>query len=482
MATAVKETSAAPAGEYLLVPISKVVVDKGFNNRKELGGLEELAASIKSVGLLQPLLVRRDNGSFHLIAGERRLAASKLAGRKDVEVKIVDQDERQRLESLLVENLMRLDIDPLEEAAGYRRLVDLGLTQAEVAKKIGRSEAHISKRLALIGLSPLASKLLSAGKIPIEAAIALAKHAVDHQDRAIKAVQGNYGKIEDAAPYQLRNLGDRARDEAKKDARKKKRAELVKKLKADGVTILSAQNSYHWGEAGHPWRLGKPVKDSYRRESRVDLTPKQHAEFACHAAAVTSPGSIYDATEPAVVYLCTDPKAHMTKEQAAALLKKAKEAKHDSYEDQERRRKAVRDEIQAAQEARLPAIQEVLKGESELLFTLTLESFVMSANQGSIAAVLGLDVDKKGKNAGDVVAEFCNASRANLRRAAQAVALTIGEHSLAALAESHAGGYYFNRADLPQAIAVADFFEKAGIPVSEVERKALAKAKGKEKS
>lgn len=458
-----------------IVPISKVVVDKGFNNRRQLGDLVELAASIKSVGLLQPLLVRRDNGTFHLIAGERRLAASKLAGKKDIEVKVVDQDEKERLESLLVENLHRLDIDPLDEADGYRRLTELGLKQAEIAKKVGRSEAHISKRLALTGLSALASKLLSAGTIPIDAAIGLAKHASEHQDRAIKAVQGNYGKLEDAAPYQLRNLGDRARDEAKKDARKKKRAELVKKLKALGIQVLSSQHSYRWGEPGQPWRLGQQEKNAYRQELRVNLTPKQHEDFQCHAAAVTSPGSIYDNAEPKVVYLCTDPKAHMTKEQAAAFERKKKVDTHDSYEEKRRRADVIRKQIKEAQDSRQFGIREALRSsDQQALATLALESFVMSVNLTGLAELLGLPAGKAAKE--QSVAEYCNASHANLVRAAAAAAICIGEEVIANMAESQAGGYYVDTNRSPRAAAVSEWFKKVGIELSEVERKAVDKA------
>src|ERR1700720_375544 len=102
MATAVKE-AAAPAGEYQLVPIGIVEVDKGFNNRRSLGDITELADSIKSVGLLQPCLVwkrpvnrpvRQAKGYLHVRAGQRRLAASKQAGLTQVPVIIVQQDEK----------------------------------------------------------------------------------------------------------------------------------------------------------------------------------------------------------------------------------------------------------------------------------------------------------------------------------------------------------------------------------------------------
>jgi len=468
MATAITGTQ--------VVPINKVVVVKGFNNRRTLGALDELAASIKSVGLLEPLLVHQENGSFHLIAGERRLAASKLAGKKDIEVKVVDFDEKLRLEALLVENLHRKDIDPVEEADGYRRLIDLGLKQAEIAKKVGRSEAHVSKRLALTNLSPLTSKLLAAGTIPIESAVGLAKYKPEYQDRAIEHVKRMYTKLEDAAPYQLRNLGDRARDEQKKVERSNKRRELTKKLKADGVAILSAQRSYDWGQPGQPWRLGKPEKNSFRSESRVDMTPKQHSEFFCHSAAVTSPGSIYDTNEPKVVYLCSDPTSHMDADQKAKYKKKIADGKRDTYGEQRHRADEVRKQIAQAREARLPAIREQLKaGDRPTLLKLALESFVTSAQMASTADVLGL-VPPKGKSAWEAVADYCNASEANLIRAAAAVAINIGGAAIASIAESLEGGYYFDRNAVPQAVSLAEWFKTVEIQLTEIETKALEKA------
>jgi len=463
---------AATAGTQL-VPISKVVVDKGFNNRRTLGDLSELAASIRSLGLLQPILVRRENGSFHLIAGERRLAASKLAGKKEIEIKVVDQDEAARLESLLVENLHRRDIDPLEEADGYSRLIDLGLKQSEIAKKVGRSEAHVSKRLSLTGLSPLAGKLLAVGSIPIDAAIALAKHKPEHQDKAIEHVKKMYRDLANAAPYQLRELGRRAADEAKKSAMSKKKAELKKKLRQAGVTILSGAQSYSWGQPGKPCRLGAgPKNSSYSDAKHVDMTPKQHSELSCHAAAVTG-GDIW--SEPKVVYLCTDPTSHMSKDEAAKLKQKIRNSQRDTYAEQERRRKELREQLREAQEARLPAIQALLKQDREDLAELALAAFLRTGSADAVTYLLGLEIPK-GSHSARVLNEYCAKSDANLRRAAAALAINLGQGALGSLVESHSGGYYFDRDDTPHAIAVADLFKDAGIQLSDIEVKALEKA------
>src|SRR5712692_2702549 len=102
------------ATEYRVVPIKTIEVESGFNNRRSLGDLTELAASIKSVGLLEPLIVWQPNGKgkVRLIAGQRRLEAARKAGLKEIPVIVKVLDEKARLEALLVENLHRKDIDP----------------------------------------------------------------------------------------------------------------------------------------------------------------------------------------------------------------------------------------------------------------------------------------------------------------------------------------------------------------------------------
>lgn len=230
-------------------------------------------------------------------------------------------------------------------------------------------------------------------------------------------------------------------------------------------------------EAAADEKIGEATGEPrHGTEIPLDLTPKQHAEFPCHSAAVTSPGSIYDHNEPKVVYLCSDPTSHMDADAKAKYKKKVADGKRDTYGEQRHRADEVRKQVAQAREARLPVIREQLKSfDRPTLLKLALESFVTSAHRESIAAVLGLDVPK-GKDVWAVVAGYCNVSEANLIRAAAAVAINIGERAIGSAAESHASGYYFDRADLPRASAVADWFKTVGIELSEVETKALEKA------
>ena len=129
--------------------------------------LAELTASIRQLGVLQPLLVRAlPTGRFELIAGERRLRASRAAGRSTVPVVIVDTDERGSLERALVENLHREDLNAIEEAAAYKQLIeDGGLTQEALGEKLGRTRGTISNTLRLLDLPVTVQRLVIEGRL-----------------------------------------------------------------------------------------------------------------------------------------------------------------------------------------------------------------------------------------------------------------------------------------------------------------------------
>jgi len=141
------------------------------NPRRNFGeeSLDELAASIKEKGIIQPLLARPLAGiadAYEIIAGERRWRAAQRAGLHEVPIVSFEADDRQALELAIIENVQRADLDPLEEAAGYERLGDEFLyTQADLAKVIGKSRSHVSNSLRLLKLPEGAKSLLREGKI-----------------------------------------------------------------------------------------------------------------------------------------------------------------------------------------------------------------------------------------------------------------------------------------------------------------------------
>lgn len=120
------------------------------------GALDELAASIKARGVLQPLLARPHPGQpgrFQIIAGERRWRASQLAGLHELPILVRSLSDSDALAAALVENLQRQDLDPVEEAEGYRRLLEeFGLTQEQLAEAVGKSRAHVANTMRLLAL------------------------------------------------------------------------------------------------------------------------------------------------------------------------------------------------------------------------------------------------------------------------------------------------------------------------------------------
>jgi ParB family chromosome partitioning protein len=123
--------------------------------------LQELANSIKEKGILEPLIVRRATEGYELIVGERRWRAAQKVGLKEVPVLVKEADGRELLELSLIENLQREDLNPIEEAEGFKRLIDEGILQEELAARIGKDRTTISNTLRLLKLpSEVKSQLL----------------------------------------------------------------------------------------------------------------------------------------------------------------------------------------------------------------------------------------------------------------------------------------------------------------------------------
>jgi len=131
------------------------------------GKLHTLAESIRQHGIIQPLVVREiEPGRYFLIAGERRWRAAQLAGLTTVPVVLKDATPRAQLELALVENVVRADLSPLEEAAAYRQLIEeFGLTQGEVAERVGRSRVSVTNTLRLLAAPEVVQAALNAGHI-----------------------------------------------------------------------------------------------------------------------------------------------------------------------------------------------------------------------------------------------------------------------------------------------------------------------------
>lgn len=151
--------------------------------------LKELADSIAKHGIIQPIVVKPlSSGKYRIIAGERRYRASKMAGLKEVPVIIKDISDAQIMELALVENLQREDLSALEEAKGYKSLIDsYGMTQAEVAETVGKSRSYVANTIRLLNLPQSVVEKLELGEITAGHARAmLALSNEDDIERALK--------------------------------------------------------------------------------------------------------------------------------------------------------------------------------------------------------------------------------------------------------------------------------------------------------
>ena len=265
-----------------MIPV-EAISPSPLNPRSDLGEIGELAASITSLGIIQPLTVRpTEDGRYLLVAGERRYAAALAAGLTEVPAIVREIDDKTALEIALVENCQRRDLSHTDEARAYRQLIsEHGYTQRSLAKQIGRSQSHIAKRLALLDLPEDIRSEVDSGGITLPDAAELARLA-KHPDRleAARKQARSYGSIESAVREQLRQ------QEAEASAKKAR-----KELRSRGVTLVD------WPKGGS-WYSGQARPVSFLQ----GIDEEAHASEPCHAA------SVNPACE--VVWICTDPARH----------------------------------------------------------------------------------------------------------------------------------------------------------------------------
>ena len=168
LAAILPETEATDAGELRELPVSLIKPNPSQpRTHFDEEALAALAASIQATGVVQPLLVRPlPDGSYELVAGERRWRAAQQAGVEKVPAVVRDQEEAERLQAALIENMVREDLNPVEEAKACDALVrELGLTKEELAKRVGRSRPAVSNLIRLLELPDEALQLLQSGDL-----------------------------------------------------------------------------------------------------------------------------------------------------------------------------------------------------------------------------------------------------------------------------------------------------------------------------
>ncbi len=223
--------SASNAASETKLPIEDIVPNPNqprihFNETE----LRELSESIQEHGVLQPLLVRKHGNGYEIIAGERRYQASKLAGLEELPVIIKDVNDEEMLALALIENLQRSGLNPVEEAKGYRQLIDAsGMTQEALSKAVSKSRSAITNSLRLLDLPEVVQQMIFEGKLT-------AGHA-----RAILAV-----------PYE--------------DAR----IRLAEKVVAEGLSVRATENLAPLFSAGETPKTQRPATpQSFKKAARI---------------------------------------------------------------------------------------------------------------------------------------------------------------------------------------------------------------------
>lgn len=244
-------------GGSVTLPISQV--EPGLNQpRKHFDeeALGELAASIAQHGVLQPLTVRRlSSGYYQIIAGERRWRAARMAGLNEIPALIIEADDRKVMEIGLIENLQREDLNPMEEAEGFRALVsNYGMTQEEAARRVGKSRSAVANAMRLLDLSPALQELVTEGQLSAGHARALLPLSPALRVEAAKAVIDGGLNVRQTEQL-VKRLQSRAEEE---EAPEKKDAPAVDYV-AEAEKSLSA-------------RLGRACRISHgKKKGKVEI-------------------------------------------------------------------------------------------------------------------------------------------------------------------------------------------------------------------
>jgi ParB family chromosome partitioning protein len=215
------------------LPVEFVIANRA-NPRRDFDPeqLEELTSSIREKGVMQPLLVRptEDPNKFEIIAGERRWRAAQRAGLHDVPVIIRDVDDKEALELAIIENVQRVDLNPLEEAQGYGQLLDqFAYTQQDLAQVIGKSRSHVANTLRLLKLPQNVRDMLARGELTAGHARTLIT-ADDPAALAREIVDGGLSVREAEALTQQRIVPERKSLQRPSEARDSDTLALEKRL------------------------------------------------------------------------------------------------------------------------------------------------------------------------------------------------------------------------------------------------------------
>ena len=234
-----------PAGGAVELSLNDIDVNREQPRKRfDEEELEDLAASIASVGVIQPIVVVRNGTRYTIVAGERRFRASRLAGKSTIPAIVKEWDEITRVKAALIENLQRADLNPVETAMGMKDLMEkCGLTQEELAGVVGKSRSAVANTLRLLNLEPGVLEMLQTGKLTAGHARALVTVPAEKQQRLAQQCAAL-----DLSVRQFEKLCARA-DEEPQAAEKPVKTPEMKKLENMGREVFGVKTRIEGSES-----------------------------------------------------------------------------------------------------------------------------------------------------------------------------------------------------------------------------------------
>lgn len=343
----------------------------GSNLRSKIGDLADLVASVKSHGILEPLVCRKvtnDEGAevIEIVAGHRRHAAAVKAELATIPIVVKEMTDDERDEAMLIENLQRVDLTPVEEARGYFRLVERGHTVKDLAKRIGRPARHVTERLALLELPAAVLKDVDSGKVGLGEAAVLA----DVQAKGVDAeVVADLAK-KAAGGYAIEYAAEQALE---RKAREDVIAEIVAKSEAKGIPMIVVRGQVPEGTA-----LIGP--------NGLDLEEKKHDKEPCRIMALV----VGHWGKPTPRRACNDPKRHEPKGESSLKATPKPTSSLSDAEKESRRKEAERKQREV--DRRGAVVNAISVKDAAKVAILALVGEVRQEEAKTAVAYLGLEV------------------------------------------------------------------------------------------
>ena len=230
-------------GRLVSVPIGNLIPNsRQPRSQWDVDSLKGLAKSIEENGLLEPILVRPRGEKFEIIAGERRWRSCKLAGLTEVPAIVRDLEDQQSLESALIENIQRSDLNPVDEARAYERLTnEFALTHEQIAHRVGKDRSTITNLLRLLGLSKRILDYVSRETLSLgHARVLLALPEEEREAMAERIVEESWS-VRDAEAWVKANSGNQGTGTRRRQSRNKRKTDEILRLEEELARQLSAE-------------------------------------------------------------------------------------------------------------------------------------------------------------------------------------------------------------------------------------------------